>query len=143
MGDSFDGISANIEEQTATTQEIAARLAEINNQTTKLYDSCIQTSQGIYNMSEMTLDSRKMAVQWFKDIYGQERLQYMIAEHLLWKWKAYNVICGFAKTDENSINEYTACTFRKMLDRLIAADPNSSMAKLYEPHKNVHALSRK
>ena len=26
------------------------------------------------------------------------------AEHLLWKWKAYNVVCGFVQLDEHSID---------------------------------------
>lgn len=143
VGEAFDGISANVEEQTATTQEISARLAEINSQTSKLYDSCMETSQGIYNLSEMTLDSRKMAVPWFKDIFGQERLQYMIAEHLLWKWKAYNVISGFAKPDENSINEPDACTLGKLINRLTQDDPSAPVVKLNESHRNVHALSKK
>ena len=143
IGDSFNGISANIEEQTATTQEIAARLAEINNQTTTLYDSCMKTGQGIYNFSEMTLESRKLGVPWFKDIFGSERVQFMVAEHLLWKWKAYNVIFGFVKTDEKTINEYTECTLGKLLDNLIKTNSNSPLIKLYEPHKNVHTLSKK
>jgi len=53
------------------------------------------------------------------------------------------VICGFVKTDEKSINEYTACTLGKLLDNLIKTNPNSPMVKLYEPHKNVHFFSKK
>lgn len=143
IGSAFDGISANIEEQTATTQEIAARMAEMNNQTIKLYDSCMKTGQGIFNFSLLTEESRAMGRPWFKDFMGMDMVKPMIAEHLLWKWKVYNVVCGFTKTDENSINEYNECTLGKMIDSNIANKSDSPIVKLYEPHKNVHRLSKK
>lgn len=143
IGDSFSGISANIEEQTATTQEITARLSEINNQTTKLYNSCMQTGYGIYDISKLAEESRTIGRPWFKDFAGMDMVKGMIAEHLLWKWKAYNVVCGFTKTDENSINDYSECTLGKLLDNLKTTNSNSPMVKLYEPHKNVHMLTKK
>lgn len=143
IGSAFDGISANIEEQTATTQEIAARMAEMNNQTSKLYDSCMKTGQGIFNFSLLTEESRAMGRPWFKDFKGMDMVKPMIAEHLLWKWKVYNVVCGFIKTDENSINEYHECTLGKMIDNLIANKSDAPIVKLYEPHMNVHRLSKK
>jgi len=143
IGDSFDGISANIEEQTATTQEISARLAEINNQTSSLYDSCMQTGHGIYDFSELAEDSRNIGRPLFKDFHGNDMFIGMISEHLLWKWKVYNVVCGFIKIEEKSINEYTECTLGKLLEHLKSSNSNSPMMKLYEPHKNVHFYSKK
>jgi len=143
IGDSFDGISANIEEQTATTQEISARLAEINNQTSSLYDSCMQTGHGIYDFSELAEDSRNIGRPLFKDFHGNDMFIGMISEHLLWKWKVYNVVCGFIKIEEKSINEYTECTLGKLLEHLKTSNSNSPMIKLYEPHKNVHFYSKK
>ncbi|SEW24008.1 methyl-accepting chemotaxis protein [[Clostridium] fimetarium] len=143
IGDSFDGISANIEEQTATTQEISARLAEINNQTSSLYDSCMQTGHGIYDFSELAEDSRNIGRPLFKDFHGNDMFIGMISEHLLWKWKVYNVVCGFIKIEEKSINEYTECTLGKLLEHLKSSNSNSPMIKLYEPHKNVHFYSKK
>ena len=143
IGDSFDGISANIEEQTATTQEISARLAEINNQTSLLYDSCMQTGHGIYDFSELAEASRNIGKPWFKDFHGTDMFIGMIAEHLLWKWKVYNVVCGFIKVDEKSINEYTECSLGKLLEHLKNSNSNSPMLKLYDSHKNVHFYSKK
>ena len=143
IGDSFDGISANIEEQTATTQEISARLAEINNETSSLYDSCMQTGHGIYDFSELAEDSRNIGKPWFKDFHGTDMYIGMIAEHLLWKWKVYNVVCGFTKIEERSINEYTECSLGKLLEHLKSSNSNSPILKLYDSHKNVHFYSKK
>jgi len=143
IGDSFDGISANIEEQTATTQEISARLAEINNQTSFLYDSCMQTGHGIYDFSELAEASRNIGKPWFKDFHGTDMFIGMIGEHLLWKWKVYNVVCGFIKIEEKSINDYTECSLGKLLEHLKNTNSNSPMLKLYDSHKNVHFYSKK
>lgn len=143
IGDAFDGISANIEEQSATTQEMSARLAEINSQTNTLYEIGMKTGQDIFNFSTLTEDCRNMGRPWFKDFQGMDMVKPMIGEHLLWKWKVYNVICGFTKTDENSINEFTECTLGKMLDNLLQTHSSSPLVKLYEPHKNVHMLCKK
>jgi len=143
IGDSFDGISANIEEQTATTQEISARLAEINNETSSLYDSCMQTGHGIYDFSELAEASRNIGKPWFKDFHGSDMYIGMIAEHLLWKWKVYNAVCGFIKIEEKNINDYTECSLGKLLEHLKNSNSNSPMLKLYDPHKNVHFYAKK
>ncbi|SEV99367.1 methyl-accepting chemotaxis protein [[Clostridium] fimetarium] len=140
---SFNGISANIEEQTATTQEFVAKISEMNNQTGKLYEICMQAGQGIYNLSLLSEESRHLGIPWFKDFHGIENIKPVIAEHLLWKWKVYNVVCGFTKADENSINEYSECTLGLYIESSRSQNPNSPLAKLYEPHKNVHILSKK
>ncbi|QGQ45062.1 CZB domain-containing protein [Metabacillus sediminilitoris] len=58
------------------------------------------------------------------------------AEHLLWKWKAYNVVCGFVKLDEHSIGEHTSCTLGKYLEEIKRSNPSHELiAKVYEPHK--------
>lgn len=92
IGSAFESISANVEEQSATTQEVAARLSEINYQTHMLSDVCMRTGQGIFTISTMTENLRITALPYFKDFKGNQMLIPVAAEHLLWKWKAYNAV---------------------------------------------------
>ena len=103
----------------------------------------MQTGHGIYNFSELAENSRNIGRPLFKDFHGNDMFIGMISEHLLWKWKVYNVVCGFIKIEEKSINEYTECTLGKLLEHLKSSNSNSPMIKLYEPHKNVHFYSKK
>lgn len=140
----FENISANIEEQSAITQEVTARLSEINNQTQILSEACMKTGQGIYNMSTMAENIRNTALPYFKDFKGNQMLKPVAAEHLLWKWKAYNAVCGFVKLDENSIGEHTSCTIGKYLQKLKNSNPYDDMVlRVYEPHKKIHEISKK
>ncbi|MBA9028298.1 methyl-accepting chemotaxis protein [Peribacillus huizhouensis] len=139
----FENISANVEEQSATTQEVTARLSEINHQTQMLSDICMRTGQGIYTISTMAENLRNTALPYFKDFKGNQHFKPVAAEHLLWKWKAYNAVCGFVKLDENSIGDHTSCTLGKHLENTKQSNPFDDMVvKMYEPHKKVHTLSK-
>ena len=144
ISSAFENISANIEEQSAITQEITSRLSEINNQTQTLSEVCMKTGQGIYNISIMAENLRNTALPYFKDFKGNQMLKPVAAEHLLWKWKAYNAVCGFVKLDENSIGEHTSCTIGKYLEKLKNSNhSDDTVLRIYEPHKKVHELSKK
>lgn len=144
ISSAFENISANIEEQSAITQEITSRLSEINSQTQTLSEVCMKTGQGIYNISIMAENLRNTALPYFKDFKGNQMLKPVAAEHLLWKWKAYNAVCGFVKLDENSIGEHTSCTIGKYLEKLKNSNhSDDTVLRIYEPHKKVHELSKK
>lgn len=65
MDSTFENIAANVEEQSATTQEITARLSEINDETKTLSDVCIRTGQGIYDISALAEKFRYTALPYF------------------------------------------------------------------------------
>ena len=134
MSSIFDHISANVEEQCAATQEVSARLNEINDHTRLLNDIILRTGQGIYSISTMAENLRVSALPYFKDFKGNDMFIPITAEHLLWKWKAYNAVCGFVKIDENSIQGHDRCTFGNF-----SANNNvpNDIKKLIEPHEQI------
>ncbi|MFT8349125.1 methyl-accepting chemotaxis protein [Clostridium saccharoperbutylacetonicum] len=138
----FENISANIEEQTAVTQETASRLNEINNQTKLLSEACMKTGQGIYNISSMVEDLRKIAVPYFKDLNREQSIKPIKAQHLLLKWKAYNAVWGFAKVKETDIQDLDSCSLSKFLKRLISANPSKELERRYEVDKRLHELTK-
>jgi methyl-accepting chemotaxis protein len=138
----FENISANIEEQTAVTQETASRLNEINNQTKLLNEACMKTGQGIYNISSMVEDLRKVAVPYFKDLNREQSIKPIKAQHLLLKWKAYNAVWGFAKVKETDIQDLDSCSLSKFLKRLISANPSKELERRYEVDKRLHELTK-
>ena len=139
MNSIFDHISANVEEQSAATQEVSARLNEINDHTCLLNDIILRTGQGIYSISTMAENLRVSALPYFKDFKGNHMFIPVTAEHLLWKWKAYNAVCGFVKIDENSIQGHDQCTFGKFSANNNVPD---DMKKLIEPHEQIHRLAK-
>lgn len=138
----FENIAANVEEQSVTTQEITARLSEVNGQTKILNDVCMRTGQGIYDVSALAEKFRYTALPYFKDTKKEHFMKSVTVEHLLLKWKAYNVACGFVKIDENSIPDHTKCNMGKHLEQLKQANPSDSdIARNYEIHRQLHSLT--
>jgi methyl-accepting chemotaxis protein len=138
----FENISANIEEQTAVTQETASRLNEINNQTKLLSEACMKTGQGIYNMSSMIENLRNIAIPYFKDLNGQQSTRPIKAQHLLLKWKAYNAVWGFEKLKETDIQDHTSCSLGKYLKRLLSNNPSKDLERRYEIEIKSHELTK-
>lgn len=138
----FENISANIEEQTAVTQETASRLTEINNQTRLLSEACMKTGQGIYNISAMVENLRKVAIPYFKDLNREQSIKPIKAQHLLLKWKAYNAVWGFAKLKETDIQDLDSCSLSKFLKRLISDNPSKELERRYEVDKRLHELTK-
>ena len=143
IGTVFENISANVEEQSAATLDVSQKLTEINNQTQLLNESCLKTGQGIYTISEMAENIRNTALPYFKDFKGMQMLKPVAAEHLLWKWKAYNAVCGFVQLDDESIPEYTTCTLGRHIAATKDRNPNDVLVvNLNESHKRVHEVSK-
>ena len=143
IGAIFESISANIEEQSATTQEVSNKLGEINEQTLLLTEVCMKTGRGIYSISERLENQRNKALPYFKDLKPNQVTIPVAAEHLLWKWKAYNVVCGFTQINENQIQDHHSCRLGMYLNSLKQTNPNNEQyLKQYEPHKKVHSLTK-
>ncbi|MBT2655291.1 hypothetical protein J7E81_08545 [Bacillus sp. ISL-18] len=143
IGSDFDRISVNVEEQSAVTQDVSERLIAINKQTQELNEVCLRTGQGIYTISEIAENIRNTALPYFKDFKGNQMLIPVAAEHLLWKWKAYNVLCGFVQLDDNCIPDHTSCTLGRHIASTQKVNPNDTLVvNLFEPHKKVHEVSR-
>jgi methyl-accepting chemotaxis protein len=138
----FENISANIEEQTAVTQETASRLNEINNQTKLLSEACMKTGQGIYNISSMVENLRKIAVPYFKDLNREQSIKPIKAQHLLLKWKAYNAVWGFVKLKETDIQDHASCTLSKYIQRLKSANHSKDLERRFEIDRQSHELTK-
>ncbi|WP_408605274.1 CZB domain-containing protein [Bacillus timonensis] len=115
----------------------------MNIQTQALNDVCIKTGQGIYDVSSMLQDCKQMALPYFKDLKGEHIQKVTTVDHLLFKWKAYNVACGFVKLNEDSLGEYTSCNVGRFLENRKQLNPSDEQVRaMYAPHKEIHDLTK-
>lgn len=143
IGFIFENISASVEEQNALTQEMSAKINQLDAKTEDLKEHCIKTGQGIYDVSAMLEEARYLALPWYKDIHSKDSLGLNIVEHLIFRWKAYNVICGFVSLNEESIMKHNECNLGKHFESKKQNNPNDSdVLETYETHKKIHSLTR-
>ncbi|WP_312712851.1 methyl-accepting chemotaxis protein [Proteiniclasticum ruminis] len=145
IGASFMSISANVEEQTATAQEITANILEVHDKVAVLKDKTHHTGQSFYDIS-VRIDSLRMkALSFAKNADSSVMLDLTVTDHLLWKWRVYNMILGYVKLDEASVGDHTTCRLGKWLaaQDLTGSALRTLFQKMEEPHKEVHAQAKK
>ncbi len=103
QGDQFNDMANSMTSQT----ELSARVAALN---TKLAESTkfskeitFDTGVGIYNLSKMIDDYRVQTIAKNFIISQEDIIELTITDHLLWRWKIYNMILDFEKMTEADV----------------------------------------
>ena len=140
---SFEDISANIEEESATTININERIKVLEEESKELDEVCMKTGQGVYNLSDKIIDNRNKAVSWYKDLKMDQSLELQAIEHATLKWKVYNVLCGFAHVAEKDIQSHTECNIGRYYEAIKhKGNDDQVFQKLYVTHKELHVLAK-
>ncbi len=140
VGDSFTEISANIEEQTAATQEMSSSLMIINEKSTELRKEAERTGEAFFEISQKIDNIRLKALNSTTSIDNQKMIDITITDHLMWKWRVYNMILGYIHMDINKVGDHTECRLGKFLHKLDKSDNRiSNLLSLIEmPHSQIH-----
>lgn len=145
VGMNMHEISAVTEQQVATTNNVVMRnhamMEAIENGTEKIQ----KTGQTVYNLSKM-IDKYRISAVSKNIIFSQEDLiQLSITDHLLWRWKVYNMLLGFENLTEKDVASHHDCRFGNWYygkaQQLMGHD--SDFKKLEKPHIAVHELAKK
>lgn len=145
VGKSFREISAVTEEQAATTDDVVNRNLAMVEAIEKGEVVARKTGQAVYNLSKMIDKYRTTAISNNMKYSQEDLIQLSITDHLLWRWRVYNMILGFEKLTENDVASHINCRFGKwyygLAEGLIGHDP--AFKNLEQPHIRVHELARK
>lgn len=144
VNETITQVAANTEEQTAVTQTVTTGIMEISSQSDYLDNTCLITGEAIYNLSkkidlirmEMVKDRICMTDADMIDIYK--------TDHLLWRWRVYNMLLGYEKVDTNVVGDYKACRLGKWYYG-VSCDNNrkqSVFAELESPHIELHKIAK-
>ncbi len=143
IGISFEEISSNIEEESATMMNIDERINGLEEESKHLTDVCMKTGQGVYNLSDKVIHNRNKAVPWYKDLNMVQSVELQAIEHSTLKWKVYNVLCGFADVTEDEIQAHNECNVGQYYEMLKNKGNNDQLfTKLYEAHKELHTVAK-
>ena len=144
IGNSFTEISANIEEQTAATEEMAGNLMVINEKTGNLRENTLKTGDAFYKISKMLDEVRIKAYEEADCINHEAQIQVCISDHLMWRWRVYNMLLGYEQFDERSVGTHHECRLGKWVDSQVITDPRVKelILKLEEPHARLHDLAK-
>ncbi|HBT19614.1 MAG TPA: hypothetical protein DEA52_06115 [Clostridiaceae bacterium] len=142
---SFTSISANVEEQTATTQEITANIMEINDKSSVIKEKTNQTGQSFYDVSVKIDEVRLNALNFANERDPWVMIDLTITDHLMWKWRVYNMILGYVDLDPKTVGDHHSCRLGKWLTTLDTGNGKITglITKMEKPHSLIHQDAKK
>lgn len=134
-------IGATVEEQSVTTQEIASSLTKVNHGTQQLHSYCSKTGDGIFNLSKQVEGMRGKALAAQTTPSHIDTLNYCITDHLMWKWRIYNMVLGYERVD--TVGDHHTCRLGKWVKSHGATLPVLAdlLKQLEVPHKQLHEVA--
>lgn len=140
IGDSFNEISANVQEQTAVSQEMSANLLNINEKANVLKTEANRTGEAFYEISEQIDKVRMHALTVVSGMNSKSMIEVTITDHLLWKWKVYNMILGYVKLKTETVGDSNGCRLGKWLLTLDRSNPRITtlIETIKKPHAQLH-----
>jgi len=137
-------ISANIEEQTAASEEIASSMTKMLESSHALKNECDKTGEGLYALS---VNMDKVRIDAWNQLRAQDSLlaiEVCVTDHLIWTWRVYNMILGYSKIDVNKIGDHLSCRLGKWLHTLDRSDSKiaSILSRMDNPHSSLHECAK-
>ncbi|MFA5523081.1 MAG: methyl-accepting chemotaxis protein [Tissierellales bacterium] len=102
-------VAANSEQQAAATETFAETIENISNEADFIGKSSQDTGLTIYKLSKK-LDDIRLDLLKNKDILEEkDMIDIYKTDHLLWRWRVYNMLLDYEKIDTNVVGDYKNC----------------------------------
>ncbi|MEL7646661.1 MAG: methyl-accepting chemotaxis protein [Sedimentibacter sp.] len=144
VGDSFTNISANVEEQSAATQEMTNSIMAINNKSMNLKKEAARTGKAFFDISQSLDNIRIKALNSRKKVDNAVMIELSKTDHLMWKWKVYNMILGNINIEIETVGNHHVCRLGKWLQTLDKEQKGVSqiLTKIEGPHSKIHEAAK-
>ncbi|MFL0246426.1 methyl-accepting chemotaxis protein [Candidatus Clostridium stratigraminis] len=137
-------VAANTEEQTAVTQSFTSSITKLSEQADYIDNSCQDTGRMIYDLSKKIDSIRLEMVKNRLCLTDSDMVEIYKTDHLLWRWKVYNMLLGNEKVDINVVGDYKQCRLGKWYYG-IECDKfrnNKLFNELEKPHIELHNIAK-
>lgn len=138
-------IAAMSEEQSSTVVEISERNANMSNLSEGVQSLAQETARIIYELSKEMDDYRLSFIDAQIITSSEDIIKVAITDHLLWKWRIYNMMLGFEEISLNEVTSHTECALGQWYNGPLPSNVTSLSAykDLEVPHRKVHDCARK
>lgn len=103
QGSSFETIASTTQQQAQAAQTITASNRDIARSTEESKEIVNQTGDAIYKLSKMIDTYRVDTISKNFIISQEDIIELAITDHLLWRWRIYNLLLGFETMKESEI----------------------------------------
>lgn len=138
-------IAAMSEEQSSTIVEINDRNTHMSQLSEQVQSLARETAQIIYNLSKRMDDYRLSFLDAQIISSSEDIVKVAITDHLLWKWRIYNMMLGFEEIQLDEVTSHRECNLGKWYysDLPSQVTSLSVFKELEKPHQKVHDCARR
>ncbi|WP_010308506.1 protoglobin domain-containing protein [Kurthia senegalensis] len=144
QGASFETIAATTEQQTQAATEITANNREIAKSTEQSKEIVNNTGAAIYELSKKINHYRTDTISKNFIISQEDIIELAITDHLLWRWRIYNLLLGFEHMTEKEIESPKDTRLGEWYygqgKDILGKHP--VFVQLEKPFKNVHEVAK-
>lgn len=144
ISSSFGEISALIEEQTAASQEMSSSIMIINDKTHEVHQETNRTGKAFSDISNMVNEIRLKSLQIGLELDMKTQVEICISDHLIWRWRVYNMLLGYEKLQEESVGTHLTCRLGQWCTKTskLGSNLNSFINELDHPHEELHNYAK-
>lgn len=144
INEEISEIAAMSEEQTATIQDISERNNNIYEQSLHSKEIVRLTAQNLLDLSKEMEHYRNTFFEINIRMNVKDIVRVSITDHLLWKWKVYNMMLGIEDITTDQLTSHHACRLGKWYySDLPASITNKDVfQRLEAPHRRVHECAK-
>jgi methyl-accepting chemotaxis protein len=144
ISNNFMEISANVEEQTAATEEITNSLQIISEKADSLRVNTLKTGKAFYEISRIVDEIRLLTYNNTDSIDKSLQIEICISDHLMWKWRVYNMLLGNVVFDDNAVGTHNTCRLGKWIESQDLSDDkiHQLITDIHQPHSSIHILAK-
>ncbi len=140
ISQTFMEISANIQEETAASQEMSSAIMLVNEKTKVIHTETDKTGMAFHAVSKVIDDIRTDILKTQPQLDLITQLEVCISDHLLWKWRVYNMILGYESLDASEIGTHHTCRLGQWCDHAEVENQDicKKISALEKPHEQLH-----
>ncbi len=137
-------ISANVEEQSAATEEISANLQSISEKSIYLGEEADRTGKAFFDISMKADKARITAYGCNENLDSISMIEISITDHMMWKWRVYNMIMGYITLDISAVGDHHGCRLGKWIETLDCRDTKvkTIIDQIEFPHAEIHNAAK-
>ena len=143
IGDSFKQINENIDMQTAASEEMASSLAVVNEKIKTLNVETVKTGKAFNDISR-SIDVLRIKMIPEADMTQNQQIEVCITDHLIWRWRVYNMILGYEKLNPEQVGNHKICRLGQWVENVGRALPEikSNLDTMESPHEKLHEFAK-
>lgn len=137
-------IAAMTEEQTSSVMDIANRNSVIYDLSAHSQDIAKQTAKTVLELSKRMDDYRRTFFTINVKLNDKDTIRIAKTDHLLWKWKVYNMLLGLDSLNAGQVSSHETCRLGLWYYGELPSDikNHSAFRQLEQPHKAVHYYAK-